>query len=105
MDSMKRAPFGRLLFASLSLLFMIAAPANAQGRGPSAAIRATATPASEHVSTLPSLKGLRPMDGIDIARYDGFWNDWKLVSVRYRKDNGEQRFIYANPVAWESMRK
>ena len=47
---------------------------------------------------------MRMLDGIDVARYHGFWNNWKLVTVRFRKDNGEQRFIYANPIAWKAMR-
>lgn len=57
------------------------------------------------LSPLPDLRNVRSIDGIDVARYAGFWNDWKLVTVRFRKDNGEQRFIYANPAAWNAMRK
>jgi hypothetical protein len=43
------------------------------------------------------------MDGIEMASVDRFWDIWKLVDVRYRSDNGEQRFVYANDVAWKTM--
>jgi hypothetical protein len=53
---------------------------------------------------LPDLRNSRPIDGIDVAQYQNFWNDWTLVTVRFRKDNGEQRFVYANRVAAQAMR-
>jgi hypothetical protein len=52
---------------------------------------------------LPSLLADRPMDGIDMASVDRFWDTWKLVDVRYRSDNGEQRFVYVNDAAWKTM--
>ncbi|MGE0171388.1 MAG: cytochrome P460 family protein [Oligoflexales bacterium] len=54
---------------------------------------------------IPSLKNLRTMNGISPAPYDEFWNKWRLVTVRYRKDNGEQRFIYANDLAFRAMQE
>lgn len=43
------------------------------------------------------------MNGIDFKRMAGFEKKWKLVTVRYRKDNQELRFVYANPVAWKAI--
>jgi hypothetical protein len=54
---------------------------------------------------IPSLKTLRAMNGINPAPFDEFWNKWRLVTVRYRKDNGEQRFIYANDLAFKAMQE
>ena len=54
---------------------------------------------------IPSLKKLRVMNGINPAPYDQFWSRWKLITTRYRKDNGEQRFVYANAIAYEAMKK
>lgn len=54
---------------------------------------------------IPSLKKLRAMNGINPAAYDQFWSRWKLVTTRYRKDNEEQRFIYANAIAYAAMKQ
>ena len=54
---------------------------------------------------IPSLKKLRVMNGINPAPYDRFWARWKLITTRYRKDNGEQRFVYANKIAHDAMKK
>ena len=54
---------------------------------------------------LPDLTSLRPMNGIDPADYDKFWENWSLVTTRYREDNGEQRFIYANDIGYQAMRE
>ncbi len=45
------------------------------------------------------------MNGINPKPYDQFWKTWHMVTVRFRKDNGEQRFIYANPTAWKAMQR
>lgn len=63
-------------------------------------------------STLPPGNGVAvgmaraaPFDGIDVAQYSEFWRRWRLVTVRYRKDNGEQRFVYANETAWQALQR
>lgn len=43
------------------------------------------------------------MNGISFKKYAGFEQKWKLVTVRYRKDNRELRFVYANPIAMRAM--
>ncbi len=53
---------------------------------------------------IPSLKMLKPLNGVNPAPYDAFWEKWYLVTVRFRGDNGEQRFIYANDVAVKAMK-
>ena len=53
---------------------------------------------------LPNLNSLRPMNGINPAPLNQFWKKWNLVTTRYRKDNEEQRFIYANSIAYDAMK-
>ena len=53
---------------------------------------------------LPDLRSLRPMNGLDPADFHEFWNNWDLVTTRYREDNGEQRFIYANKIGYKAMK-
>lgn len=43
------------------------------------------------------------MNGYKLSDYKDFKKKWKLVTVRYRKDTGELRFTYANPLAWKSL--
>ncbi len=45
------------------------------------------------------------MNGIKFQDIKGFENQWKLVTVRYRKDNQELRFIYANKKAQKALEK
>lgn len=54
---------------------------------------------------LPDLRHAPAFPGIDPREADRFWDRWRLVTVRYRKDNGEQRFIYANELAWQALRE
>jgi hypothetical protein len=54
---------------------------------------------------IPDLSDHKPMNGIDLRSVDRFWETWKLVDVRYRSDNGEQRFVYANELAWKTMQE
>ena len=44
------------------------------------------------------------MNGYKLSTYAGFEKDWKLVTVRYRKDNGEIRFTYANELAFQTLK-
>lgn len=43
------------------------------------------------------------MNGYRLGTYKDFAKDWRLVTVRYRVDSGEFRFVYANPIAWKAM--
>ena len=56
---------------------------------------------------IPDLNKLRPMNGLNPKDYSEFWNrrDWHLVTTRYRSDNGEQRFVFANDLAYDAMRE
>jgi hypothetical protein len=40
-----------------------------------------------------NLSSFNEVNGINPKKIDRFWEDWHLVTVRYRKDNGEQRFV------------
>ncbi|MGZ3806061.1 MAG: hypothetical protein ACXVB4_17735, partial [Pseudobdellovibrionaceae bacterium] len=44
----------------------------------------------------PEETGAEQMNGIVFKNYIGFEKKYKLVTVRYRTDSGEQRFVYAN---------
>jgi hypothetical protein len=48
---------------------------------------------------------LNTMSGINFEDVKGFENKWHLVTVRYRNDNRELRFVYANKKAWQTMKK
>src|SRR5438552_1274025 len=48
---------------------------------------------------LPNLTRESSFDSLALADYEGFWRGWRLVTARYRPDNGEERFIYANEMA------
>ena len=43
------------------------------------------------------------MNGICFKSYAAFQEKWKLVTVRFRTDTGEQRFTYANPAAYKVL--
>jgi hypothetical protein len=45
------------------------------------------------------------MNDISLYQFGDFTQEWKLVTVRYRKDTEEMRFTYANPKAWEALKK
>ena len=43
------------------------------------------------------------MNGISYDTFGDFFVKWHFVTARYRKDNGEIRFIYANDIAWKAL--
>ena len=43
------------------------------------------------------------MNGYSLKQYEGFEKNWRLVTVRYRKDTGEMRLTYANELAWKTL--
>jgi hypothetical protein len=47
--------------------------------------------------------GQSMMTGYKLNDFKDFEKKWKLVTVRYRKDTGEQRFTYANDIAWKAL--
>lgn len=42
---------------------------------------------------------IKKMNGITFQQFKGFEHKWKLVTVRYRRDNQELRYVYANKKA------
>ena len=48
--------------------------------------------------------GKKEMNGIALEKYKNFEHLWKLVTVRFRKDTGELRFTYANPLAYKILK-
>ncbi|MGZ3743153.1 MAG: cytochrome P460 family protein, partial [Pseudobdellovibrionaceae bacterium] len=53
----------------------------------------------------PEETGAEQMNGIVFKNYIGFEKKYKLVTVRYRTDSGEQRFVYANDIAFKALQK
>ena len=43
------------------------------------------------------------MNGIRFQDYQDFPNQWHLVTVRFREDSKEQRFTFANDIAWKAI--
>lgn len=43
------------------------------------------------------------MSGYSLEKYKGFADNWKLITVRYRQDSGEFRFVYANYIAYKAF--
>lgn len=93
-----------LILGSIAFVGTIATTLSSQEHRSTSISQGATVPPVQPSATLPDLRKMRMLDGIQVGRYQGFWNDWKLVTVRFRKDNGEQRFIYANPVAWKAIR-
>jgi hypothetical protein len=44
------------------------------------------------------------LDGIRFNDYKDFETKWNLVTVRYRQDGGELRYVYANKTAWNDLK-
>lgn len=95
---------GGVVGASWASSGKTAAPSAAPASGSAASTPAPPASAAPHgFNAIPSLASVRAMDDIDMASLDRFWEKWTLVNVRYRTDNGEQRFIYANDLAWKTL--
>ena len=47
--------------------------------------------------------GKTEMNGISYSTYADFENKWKFVTVRYRTDSGEQRFVWGNSSALSTL--
>lgn len=43
------------------------------------------------------------MNGIQMSDYQGFEKNWRLVTVRFRKDTQELRWTFANELAWKTL--
>lgn len=43
------------------------------------------------------------MNGIRFQDYQDFPSQWHLVTVRFREDSKEQRFTFANDIAWKAL--
>ncbi len=47
--------------------------------------------------------GEAEMNGYTLAQFGDFLHQWHFVTVRYRRDSGEMRFVYANDIAWNAL--
>jgi len=45
----------------------------------------------------------KEMNGISLETIPNFLKEWHLVTVRYRQDSNELRFVYANEIAFKEM--
>jgi Cytochrome P460 len=93
MSASRKSPLACLQIAAL-LLFCF--PAHAQK---------PSEPAPSVRPVNAGSEGRLDMNGIKFSDYAGFAEKWKLVTVRYRTDTGEQRFVYANDLAYEGLVK
>lgn len=64
----------------------------------SALIAASAGAATE-------FSGKDEMNGISWKDFKGFPEKWELVTIRFRKDTGEMRITYANPIAMKALKE
>ena len=81
----------RFFIVSFSLLSLISCLAN---------------PAHAQQSPMPgqaSGESSTEMNGITLGRFGDFVHDWHFVTVRFRRDKSEQRFVYANDIAWKAL--
>lgn len=69
-----------------------------------AVLLAALLPLSARAAEASDFAGKSEMNGYRLEDYRGFEKNWKLVTVRFRKDTGELRFTYANPLAWKTLR-
>lgn len=47
--------------------------------------------------------GLKEMNSVKLEDFKGFERNWKLVTVRFRKDTDEMRWTFANDLAWKTL--
>lgn len=53
----------------------------------------------------PEFSGKDEMNGIAWKDFRGFPEKWELVTIRFRKDTGEMRITYANPIAMKALKE
>lgn len=61
------------------------------------------TPVSARPTPAMTEAGTRTMNGIQMNDYRGFEKNWRLVTVRFRKDTQELRWTFANELAWKTL--
>lgn len=66
-------------------------------------IVATMHAAPSNALEAPGAVSTDQMNGIKSGQFGNFEKNWKLVTVRFRRDTGELRFTYANSVAWKVL--
>jgi hypothetical protein len=47
----------------------------------------------------------QPFNGISPKDAGRFWENWHLVTTRFRRDNEQIRFVYANDAAWAVLKE
>jgi hypothetical protein len=50
-----------------------------------------------------NFQGRTEMNGISYQQYEGFEDKWRFVTVRFRTDTREQRFVWANDIALKAL--
>lgn len=59
--------------------------------------------ANSHTAPADAYSGKSEMHGHSFSEFKDFHRKWKQVTVRYRLDSHEMRFIYANDIAWRAL--
>lgn len=57
------------------------------------------------LSAATDFSGRGEMNGIHWKDYKTFPEKWEIVTIRFRKDTGEMRITYANPVAMKALKE
>jgi len=100
------ANVGLAVYSARSLLSSKSKPSSSASVVNPPAARPAAPPSAPHQSlAVPSLTMFPAQNGIDLVSLDRFWENWKLIDTRYRTDNGEQRFVWANDIAYQAMKE
>ncbi len=53
----------------------------------------------------PDFSGKDEINGIAWKSFKNFPEKWELVTIRFRKDTGEMRITYANPIAMKALKE
>lgn len=59
--------------------------------------------ANSHTAPADAHSGKSEMHGHSFSEFKDFNRKWKQVTVRYRQDTHEMRYIYANDLAWRTL--
>ena len=49
------------------------------------------------------IANVRSMNGFTLKQFGDYVHNWHFVTVRFRHDSGEMRFVYANDIAWKAL--
>ena len=72
-------------------------------RGSGLFLLVISAPALSYFNSAPPEKRQGAMNEIRFSDVKDFMKNWYFVTVRYRQDTNEMRFVYANEIAWKAL--